>query len=292
MPKDEDHKKQKPRDLRNCTFSWVDNQVFDNYLEIIGKTTYLVYCVYTRHANNRTQKSWPSNIGIAKKLHISKATVIRCQKKLVKHELVEFKKRKGKTTIYTLLTPKKYQNGSGITGDTGHLCSITGDTGSGITGDTLTKTNKKRTKTKHCRNPRDCDKHIISSSFNGDIFDIKASEELYKIIKKHKNISNNTTKWPDVIRRLRKVNKVSKTRIKEAIKWYKEHVGEEFVPVIECAITFRKKFTRLEDAMKRQNRKDFPDSDDEDDADYIEPEFSEQEDQDFKNHDPDWFKNK
>jgi len=105
----------------------------------------------------------------------------------------------------------------------------------------------------HSRHLKDGDRKTIPSLFDGE-----TSIRLYKIIKSHKNITYNTTKWPDIIRRLRQVNKISKARIKEVIKWYSKHIGEEYVPVVESAKSFRDKFTRLEDAMIRYNKKYYP----------------------------------
>jgi len=114
-------------------------------------------------------------------------------------------------------------------------------------------TGSKKCLVTNSRHLKDGDRKTIPSLFDG-----KASTKLYKIIKSHKNITYNTTKWPDIFRRLRQVNKVSSPRIKEVIIWYSKHIGEEYVPVVESAKSFRDKFTRLEDAMIRYNKKYYP----------------------------------
>ena len=249
--KNEDSEKQKVRDLRNCTFHWIDNQIFDNYLKLIGKTSYLVYCVYARHANNATQQSWPSNVGIAKALGVNETTVRRCQQKLVDCGLMKIKPRKGKTSIYTLLTPKDdpVQISTPCAGARSTPCA----------GARRTKTYIKRTKKQHCH-PKMGDSKTTPSPFDG-----KASERLYKIIKSHINININTSKWPDIFRRLRTVDKISKARIKDVLNWYKSNIGDKYTPVAHSAVSFRDKFTRLESAMFRYNKKHYG-SDDEDDG--------------------------
>ena len=36
-----------------------------------------------------------------------------------------------------------------------------------------------------------------------------------------------------------------------AMRWYEEHIGEPYVPVIESGTSFRKKFIKLEEAITR-----------------------------------------
>jgi len=120
---------------------------------------------------------------------------------------------------------------------------------------------------------RDNSKNAYSSNSRQEIgdskttpspFDGKASERLYKIIKSHINININTSKWPDIFRRLRTVDKISKARIKDVLNWYKSNIGDKYTPVAHSAVSFREKFTRLESAMFRYNKKHYG-SDDEDD---------------------------
>ena len=89
-------------------------------------------------------------------------------------------------------------------------------------------------------------------------FDRIAATKLYHIITTHKNITLNTTTWPNIFRQLRVINKVSKERIKKVLIWYGHHINNEYVPVAHCAKTFRSKFTRLEDAMIKWNKEHYP----------------------------------
>ena len=60
--------------------------------------------------------------------------------------------------------------------------------------------------------------------------------------------------WGKEIRKLRRMDGVDVERISQALDWYGQHIGEQFVPVIESGKAFRDKFLRLEDAMKREAR--------------------------------------
>ena len=77
---------------------------------------------------------------------------------------------------------------------------------------------------------------------------------LYEIIQTKKNINKSPEEiygWADSIRLLIETNKVSVKRIKNALKWYKQNIGGEYIPIIESGSSLRYKFTKLEDAIER-----------------------------------------
>ena len=45
--------------------------------------------------------------------------------------------------------------------------------------------------------------------------------------------------------------------IKKAIQFLIDHSGEEYIPVVESGKTFKDKFSKIEDAIKRQKKRDF-----------------------------------
>ena len=67
-------------------------------------------------------------------------------------------------------------------------------------------------------------------------------------ISKPTNISNWTGEFTKLIRDL---GKKELPRIKQVLKWYTYHIGQEFVPEAFCANSFAKKFIKIESAMKR-----------------------------------------
>lgn len=86
---------------------------------------------------------------------------------------------------------------------------------------------------------------------------VPISLELKQIVQSQKNINISTQKinsWANSIRLLVETDGVSLERVEKALNWYKEHYSDDYVPVIESGITFRKKFTRLEDAIERSTK--------------------------------------
>lgn len=80
------------------------------------------------------------------------------------------------------------------------------------------------------------------------------AQSLANLIQSQKNIKitgKQISSWANSIGLLESQNKVSKNRIIQALKWYKQHIGEPFVPVIESGQAFKDKFIKLESAIKR-----------------------------------------
>ena len=106
-----------------------------------------------------------------------------------------------------------------------------------------------------------CDGEIVNNfsntlkDKNGEFF--QYAEKLAQIIQTQKNITvskNKLNAWANSIRLLNQQEKVPINRIDAALNWYENNVGGDYVPVVESGASFREKFTRLEDAMKRQNK--------------------------------------
>jgi len=81
-------------------------------------------------------------------------------------------------------------------------------------------------------------------------------EKLSDIIQTTKNIKhtpNQLRSWAHEVRQLVEGNRIPPDRINKALDWYEEHVGEEYVPIIESGSSLREKFVKLENAMQRGN---------------------------------------
>ncbi len=77
---------------------------------------------------------------------------------------------------------------------------------------------------------------------------------LSRIIQTNKNIFHPTSQlktWSNDIRQLSEGNKIPIGRIHKVLRWYKKHIGEQYVPVIESGSSLKNKFSKLEDAMQR-----------------------------------------
>jgi len=83
-------------------------------------------------------------------------------------------------------------------------------------------------------------------------------EKLSNIISAQKDIKISgvqLNEWAKSFYALNRINAISQERMESALVFYAEHVGEEYMPVIESGKIFRQKFTKLEDAMKRLDYK-------------------------------------
>jgi hypothetical protein len=87
---------------------------------------------------------------------------------------------------------------------------------------------------------------------------IPLARTLSKIAKKRKRYKHPykiIKGWATHFRQLVEINKVSVDRIEDVLDWYSKHYNDPWVPVADAGITFREKFTRLEDAMERNTPK-------------------------------------
>jgi uncharacterized coiled-coil protein SlyX len=89
-------------------------------------------------------------------------------------------------------------------------------------------------------------------------FDYRAAEELAKVISKRikVNCNANMKEWADQIRLMRERDKVSKADIRRTIKWYSEHINDEYAIEAFSAGTFRDKYrqNKFAAAMTRTSR--------------------------------------
>jgi hypothetical protein len=80
------------------------------------------------------------------------------------------------------------------------------------------------------------------------------AKKLAETVQSSKNIKVSQTKltsWANEIRKLSQVEGVEPARIEKALDWYADHIGGQYIPVIESGSSLRTKFVKLEEAMKR-----------------------------------------
>lgn len=83
------------------------------------------------------------------------------------------------------------------------------------------------------------------------------AEFLASIVLTKKNMKYSTSQiqmWCNSIRLLSEENQVIIPRIKASLKWYRNHIGEQYCPVIESGKSLKEKFFKLEAAMERENK--------------------------------------
>lgn len=89
------------RDLRHGEWLWTHKAIL--FSPYIPDSAFKVYCGLASYAGNVDQKSWPSLITLASKLHLSKSTVVRSLKLLELCGAIGVERRDGQSNMYSLL---------------------------------------------------------------------------------------------------------------------------------------------------------------------------------------------
>ncbi len=95
------------------------------------------------------------------------------------------------------------------------------------------------------------DKHFVATCF------VEQAGRLADIVRSRKNVKinqNKITSWAKSLEQLHRIEGVAIERIDKALSWYGEHVGEQYVTVIESGSAFREKFLKLEGCMDRHKK--------------------------------------
>lgn len=90
---------------------------------------------------------------------------------------------------------------------------------------------------------------------------IELATRLSGIIQKTINISHDSKRlkqWARDIRKLNTVDNVPYSRIKDALEWYDDNIGGEYIPVIQSGYSLRNKFGKLENAIERESKQTNP----------------------------------
>lgn len=78
--------------------------------------------------------------------------------------------------------------------------------------------------------------------------------KLKDILYKYHNREFNSKSWSDPIGKLIRIDKVKPDEILKSLDWYADHIGEEYIPVIESGKSLREKYSKLENAIKRNKK--------------------------------------
>lgn len=104
------------RDCRQQEWFWIDNKFVDEYAKVLGPTATMVYLTLSRHADNGTQKCFPSMETIAEKIGLKdRHAVSRAVKKLQDHRIIDIEETVNPTNghrrnnVYTLLAIKYWK---------------------------------------------------------------------------------------------------------------------------------------------------------------------------------------
>lgn len=98
------NKKVKIRDIREGNWYWIHRVVLEKYAKKIGSIGLALYNTYASYARNKG-RAFPSQKKICKTLNISRSTLIKYNKILVKEKLIKIKsgKEDGSSNIVYLL---------------------------------------------------------------------------------------------------------------------------------------------------------------------------------------------
>jgi len=99
------------------------------------------------------------------------------------------------------------------------------------------------------------------SQRNGKNLPHLLAQQLAAIIQKERKVKITPSKlasWSKDIERMQRLDGIDYKRIRRALNWYADHIGDEYVPVIWAGSSLREKFLRLEDAIERNSRSSRP----------------------------------
>lgn len=241
--------KQKIRDQRDGNWYWISRSVYLNYAERIGVIGLAVYNAYASYAF-QNQEVYPSQNTIAKKLGITKPTLIKYSKILAKYKLIRIEKKDGKSNHVFLLDildlPVKEVNRGGK----GRLLP-------GVKDVYPNKNKLKKNKKNKIVRKRISDHPLLKDKTPKKDFYTKSTDKLIKLLLAKKIITRipNKKKWAKQIELLNKKDGAKKKEINRVLNWYKIHVGEFRVPEGNCAESFRLKFDRIRAAIVREDNK-------------------------------------
>lgn len=199
---------------------------------------------------------YASNEYLAKQLRMKEDTVSKAVSRLIKMELLEQVAFNGRQRILVACwSEKAHQTRIRILARLGSRSDAESDENQRVVPMNRDSIDKKIT---------DAPKARVGESGGGGFFGeakqftfpekaAKRLEGIVRAARKHSPTAN-TKNWPKEFEQLMK-DGVDKDRIKTAVDWYADAIGQEFVPQIYSAKAFRTKFDALESAMARKDKK-------------------------------------
>jgi hypothetical protein len=86
--------------------------------------------------------------------------------------------------------------------------------------------------------------------FSETSFEDKCVKHLVKTVRLKFKVTKDGKNWQKAFSQLQRYDGVKKERIKAALIWYRDNAGNKYVPVIEDAQSFRKRFISLESRLR------------------------------------------
>lgn len=87
-------------------------------------------------------------------------------------------------------------------------------------------------------------------------WDISKAKLLVKAVQHTHKLSRGFSiqKWAACFTGLRVLDKIKRSRISKVLSWYISNMNQKFIPEAFSAVSFRRKFLRIESAMKKQRK--------------------------------------
>jgi len=281
---------------RSDKFFIMDNRYVDIWLRTLGPGPFSLLCLFKRMCKGETENVFPrmKREDWAEYMGISLQTLNSYVLILKKHNLIQIKTPKGSDRLQhkpskyiipriseSILKEKDYPkplSKSCRFGDIIHnpgtpffIKTISTDNINFITSGCENVSTSGQDRKYDVQLIRTIDKKTIdkktvkditpnnSKDLSGDVYK-RLSEKLKDIVSFANKITlgTRTHQWPDHFRKLNKIDKIPISRIKEVLRWYEKHIGDDYVHECFSADSFRKKFNGLESDMARMERESKP----------------------------------
>lgn len=252
-------KQKKQRRKDDSPWGWYNYLIYEVYGPKMGAIGIALYIAYTRYAYGKKQIVWPSMATIMEKLNITKPTLIKYNNILEKYKLIKIDKSDGISNRITILKVKEVTGSKNTLLVKGSKAGLLGSkAGLLVPVKVLYSNKKKKNKKKEEYTPAASGgTRLKKEMFKGctpserDSFD-KFTDILITLLRSKRKIMKrpNPTRWKKQFILLHR-DGISRKIIRKTLKWYKEHIGEQFVPDIRTAGGFRTKFNQLVAAQER-----------------------------------------
>ncbi len=234
------------RDQRNGNWYWISRNIYEQYTTKIGVIGLALYNAYASHAYD-SQKVYPSQDFIIKRLGITKPTLIKYNKILVKYNLIKIDRKEGQSNRITLLKVRNLPV---------KLVKHGGKRALTVVVKQLNPNNKHKNNTKTTVRAKASD-GLLSSKPPKKSFELKCSIKLADALKTKRKIMSpvNIKNWTSSIKKLLSHGRASKKEFKQVLLWYIKNIGKKYLTKAYSAKTFCDMFAQIRDAMEQDIKK-------------------------------------
>ena len=240
------------RDRRNGSWYWISRIVYEKYSSKIGAIGLALYNAYASYSFNE-QEVYPSQKTIAKKLNITKPTLIKYNAVLVKYKLISIIKTTGEVNVISLLKIQEKETASKNRPVKEVYHPSKGGLPPPVKEVYPNKNKYKKNKRKTVANKFDNVLFSLKDMNDKKTFNVICTNKLYKALHKKRKMQRipNIQTWNRQFKNLyTKSNPtITKAQVKKVLNWYCKHIGEKYLTKAYSAKTFCDSFIKIEDSM-------------------------------------------